>query len=89
MNNEKCPCCSNHCFKDHLGCERGEEYFKNQSSYEPKSLEEKIIKNLRECGHFLHHNKEFNFSRLLSNFSEDELNNLYQLLSKIIDNQKK
>lgn len=38
--------------------------------------------NLRECGHLLHHNT-LDASELLINFSEEELEQLYKLLSKI------
>ncbi len=57
MNKEKCPCCSNHCSKDNLNCNRGKEYFKNQDSIKADySLKERVIMNLRKCGYLLHHN---------------------------------
>jgi hypothetical protein len=80
MNIEKCPCCPNHCSKDNLGCKRGKEYFNN--NLESNSIEENIIHDLRECGHLLHHNRE----TILKNFSNDELNELHKLLSKICNN---
>lgn len=87
MNEEKCPCCSNHCQKDSLGCGRGKEYFNNQKdNSKPKTLNEQVIIDLRKCGHSLHHNKDLDTNKILSNFSKDELNNLHKLLSKFINN---
>jgi hypothetical protein len=84
MNEEKCPCCPNHCLKDNLGCGRGRDYFNNQNnSFEPNTLNEKIIMDLRKCGHLLHHNRDLNTETILANFSDDELNELHKLLSKI------
>ena len=49
MNEEKCPCCSNHCQKDSLGCGRGKEYFNNQKdNSKPKTLNEQVIIDLRK-----------------------------------------
>lgn len=85
MNQENCPCCQNHCSKDNLGCERGKRHFniENSSNFEPNSLTEQVITDLRKCGHLLHHNKDLDTEDLLSVFSEDELNELHRLLSKI------
>lgn len=84
MKVEKCPCCPNHCSKDNLGCRRGIEHFNSpNNSSAPKSLCNQVIIDLRKCGHLLHHNKELNTDELLSNFSEEELNKLHKLLSKI------
>ena len=84
MNQENCPCCPNHCQKDNLGCGRGKEYFNNQgTNKEPKTLNEQVISDLRKCGHLLHHNRDLDTNEFLSCFSEDELNELHELLSKI------
>lgn len=84
MKEEKCPICPNHCSKDNLGCSRGREHFGNlDHDSKPKTLQEKIIADLRKCGHLLHHNKELDTNELLSVFSEDELSQLHELLSKI------
>lgn len=87
MNNETCPCCPNHCLIDNLGCGRGNKYFNNQNNIdEPSTLYEQIIMDLRKCGHMLHHNRDLNTDKLLSNFSEEELNKLHELLAKIHNN---
>lgn len=87
MNEERCPGCHNHCPKDNLGCGRGQEYFNNQNnSSEPKTLSEQVIMDLRKCGHLLHHNKDLNTNQILSSFSEEELDELHKLLSKITNN---
>lgn len=84
MNEETCPCCSNHCSKDRLSCGRGRAHFGSQSvNDEPKSINEQVIMDLRKCGHLLHHNKDLDVNELLSCFSEDELKQLHELLSKI------
>lgn len=85
MSEERCPCCSNHCLKDNLGCGRGAEYFNRDNDSNIKTLDEQVIMELRKCGHLLHHNKELNPEKLLSVFSEQELNQLHSLLSKIHD----
>lgn len=82
MNNENCPCCPNHCSKDNLSCGRGREYFNNYSK-EPKTLNDQIIMDIRKVGHLLHHNKDLDTNKLLSTLSENELNKLHELLSKI------
>lgn len=87
MNEEKCPCCFNHCSKDELKCRQGRDYFSDlTNNSEPRTLREQVIIDLRKCGHLLHHNKELNTNKFLSNFSEEELNNLHELLLKIYNN---
>lgn len=84
MNQENCPCCPNHCAKDNLSCGRGREHFsKGNANNVAKSMPEKVIDELRRCGHLLHHNQDLDTKELLSGISEDELNKLYELLSKI------
>lgn len=83
MEQEKCPCCPNHCPKDDLGCGRGKEHFSNVNDNNEKSIGDKVIMELRRCGHILHHNREFDIEKLLSDFSEEELYKLHELLSKI------
>ncbi len=85
MNNENCPCCSNNCPKDNLGCRRGIEHFNNQSvnNIEFKSIDEQVVVDLRRCGHLLHHNKDLDSKELLKEFTKEELNKLHELLSKI------
>lgn len=89
MNSEYCPCCPNHCTEDHLNCGRGKEYFNRQNDYniEPKTFQEQVIMDLKKCGHLLHHNKNWNADELLSNFSEEELHELHDLLSKFCGNE--
>lgn len=89
MNNENCPCCPNHCSKDNLSCGRGRDFYNSQDdNNEAKSLNEQVIMDLRKCGHLLHHNRELTSEELLSNFSEEELNNLHELLFRIHSNIK-
>lgn len=90
MNDEtKCPCCPNHCDADNLSCGRGREYFnKETTSHEPQTLNEKIIYDLKRCGHLLHHNKEVDTNKVLSVFNEEELQELHDLLSKFYNNVK-
>lgn len=84
MDQEKCPCCPNHCSKDNLGCNRGRDYFSNKDEkIEPKTLNEQVIADLRKCGHLLHHNRDLDINEFLSNLTEEELNKLHELLSKI------
>lgn len=84
MNQENCPCCPNHCPKDNLGCERGRAYFNEENKEnEESSLEDKVIGDLRRCGHMLHHNRDLDTKELLSSLSDDELNKLHELLFKI------
>jgi hypothetical protein len=90
MSEEKCPCCSNHCSKDNLKCGRGKEYFNSECNVnELNSLNEKVIMDLRKCGHILHHNRDLNEGKLLFNFSEDEINQLHELLVKFYSNAEK
>lgn len=87
MNEEKCPCCHNHCNVNNLSCGRGiEHFYKSKEISEPKTLNEQIIIDLRKCGHLLHHNKDLNMNEVLSNFSLEELNDLHELLSKFYSN---
>lgn len=89
MEEEKCPCCPNHCEKDHLGCGCGKDYFSNShSNSEPKTLIEQVITDLRKCGHTLHHHRELDSTQFLSALSEEELNKLHELLSKICNNRE-
>lgn len=89
MNDKNCPMCHNHCPKDNLGCGRGREYFNNlNNNSEPKTLSEEVLMDLRKCGHLLHHNKDLDTNKILSDFSENELNQLHELLSKIHDNNE-
>jgi hypothetical protein len=83
MSEEKCPCCPNHCSKDNLGCGRGKNYFNN--NLEEISLNEKVISDLRKCGHLLHHNSDLDTESLLANFSEVELKSLHNLLTKFLN----
>lgn len=89
MNTESCPCCPNHCPKDNLGCGKGRAHFNNQNdnSLEPRTLNEQVIMDLKKSGHLLHHNRDLDTTKLLSNFSEEELNELHKLLSKFYCNQ--
>lgn len=88
MKEEKCPCCPNHCEKDNLGCGRGRDYFNNSQNNhaEPKTKQDQVIEGLRKCGHMLHHRKELMADDILSNFSEEELDQFHTLLSKINGN---
>lgn len=87
MNNSNCPCCPNHCSKDNLSCGRGKEYFSNSNKdLESETIEEKVLMDLRKCGHILHHNKELDSNSILSSFSKEELENLHQLLMKFHNN---
>lgn len=86
MNNEKCPCCHNHCDKDNLSCSRGIEYFNKEDNSEQLTINEKVINNLRKCGHFLHHAEKMANDSLLAGLSENELNELNLLLAKICNN---
>lgn len=87
MSTENCPCCPNHCPKDNLGCGRGREYFSNlnneQKPIEQDSISSKIIMDLKRCGHMLHHNHDIKPEEILANLSNEELNKLHELLSKI------
>lgn len=86
-NKEECPCCPNHCKEDSLGCARGRDYFSNENNtFEPKTITDQVIIDLRKCGHILHHNRDLNTSDFLSELSEEELNKLHELLSKIHSN---
>lgn len=83
MELEKCPCCPNHCPKDNLGRGKGREHFSHSNDSIEKTTSEKVIIELQRCGHLLHHNRNFNNDKLLSNFSEEELDKLYELLFKV------
>ena len=80
---EVCPGCENHCDKNNLRCGRGRNYFSCQTQNSEASIEEQVMEDLRKCGHILHHAKELDQSSFLSNLSEDELETLHELLSKI------
>lgn len=88
MNEEKCPCCHNHCDINNLSCGRGIAHFNKSNEEEPKTLNEQVIMDLRKCGHLLHHNKDLNIEKLTSVLSNDELIILHNLLSKIYTNIK-
>lgn len=83
---ENCPCCPNHCLKENLQCNKGRNYFENNNRdfSNTNTLEEKVIEDLRKCGHMLHHNKNLNPSELLTIYSKEELERLHDLLSKIM-----
>lgn len=83
MNSENCPCCPNHCEKDNLRCGKGRDYFNHLSDLEPSTISEKVIEDLRKCGHLLHHNKDIEANEFLSSLTDDELKELHLLLSKI------
>lgn len=85
MKEEYCSCCSNHCLKENLQCNKGKNYFNsnNSSSFRTNLLEEKVIEDLRNCGHILHHNKTLNVNELLTVYSKEKLKELHRLLSKI------
>lgn len=84
MKEENCPCCSNHCPKDNLSCGRGVAHFSNTNNEsEINSIEEQVVADLRKCGHMLHHSHDVNPEELLSNLTDDELQKLHELLSKI------
>lgn len=84
MKEENCPCCPNHCDKENLNCWRGREYFGSTNRQDdPKTLEEKVISELRKSGHKLHHQREGNPIEMLSNMTKEELETLHELLSKI------
>lgn len=85
MNHEKCPCCPNHCEVNNLDCDKGKEYYNHLNVSKVSTVNDKIVNQLRKCGHFLHHRNlaEINF---LSTLSNDELNDLHRLLSKVSDN---
>lgn len=85
MNEEnRCPMCPNHCEKDNLSCHRGEEYFSTTSERkEPSTIEEKVISDLRACGHMLHHNRDLDIKSVLGSLNAEELEILHKLLSKI------
>ncbi|MGM9878176.1 MAG: hypothetical protein ACI33S_05975 [Bacilli bacterium] len=97
MTNEKnCPCCPNHCSIDNLSCGKGKTYFNGNSSKSLKerneytekddssmTIDEKAMSKIRKCGHFLHHkDKEVSLDFL----SNDEKENLIDILSKCLDN---
>lgn len=87
MSEEHCPFCSNHCSKENLGCGRGRNYFDNKSNRcDFITMNEQIIIDLRKCGNLLHYNRNLDIDKILLNFSEDELNKLHELLSKINNN---
>lgn len=89
MNEEKCPCCPNHCEKDNLGCGRGRNYFNSsKKDVEINSIEEQVMQDLRTCGHILHHNKDIDVSALFKTLSPEELDKLHLMLMKIYDNVK-
>lgn len=89
MSQEKCPCCVNHCSKESLSCGRGRDYFYNQSNRpEATAIQEQVIMNLRKCGHSLYCNRDLEGEKILMDFSEEELNILHELLSKIENNMK-
>lgn len=84
METLKCPCCSNHCEKENLSCGRGVDYFSNPKSLEKtETIEEEVIRDLRKCGHLLHHNPNLNTNDLLNDFFKEELEQLHTLLAKI------
>lgn len=88
MNIENCPNCPNHCPKDNLGCGRGRAYFnlEEKEIQEPKTLNEQVIADIRKCGHILHHNRDINVDETLSSFTEEELKEMHELLSKFYQN---
>lgn len=83
MEQEKCPCYPNHCPLDDLNCGKGREYFSRRDNNTEKTTNEKVIMELLRCGHLLHHNRNANIDKLLSDFKEEELDKLYKLLSKV------
>lgn len=98
MNEEKCPCCSNHCDVKNLSCGKGKEYFaKNTNKNENyrshhlekdesvMTLDERTIYIIQKCGHFLHHSEKIYSLNFLSN---EEKQQLISILSKCLDNWK-
>lgn len=84
MDKKECPCCPKHCSIDNLSCRKGNEYFNNHNTNkEPQTLNEQVIMDLRKCGHLLHHNRGLNTNEILSDFSQEELSQLHELLFRI------
>lgn len=84
MNSQNCPCCPNHCEKSNLGCGRGVEYYNNLSNPErQKTASDEVISDLRRCGHILHHNESQDTSSFLSGLTDEEIDKLHELLSKV------
>ena len=85
-----CPCCHRHCPADALNCGRGQKYFEKKEypgNRHPETTEEKIILQLRRCGHFLHHTKESaaDAEQLLGALSDEERTTLSSLLEKCLE----
>lgn len=85
MEEEKCPCCPNHCEKENLSCGRGKDYFEGNNA-EPEEISEKVLRDLKKCGHFLHHNHGINKDNFFKNLSDEELKILHELLIKLNSN---
>lgn len=62
MNNEKCPCCPNHCGKNSLKCEKGKAYFSQDVPNSQKSNDE------------FHHNHHRNHHKEHKHFSNENKN---------------
>jgi hypothetical protein len=82
MGEMNCPICPNHCSKDHLACPRGKNYFSKESN---EQVDNDVIKDLRKCGHMLHHNRNLDVNEILSKFSNEELETLHLLLKRIYE----
>lgn len=93
MKEEKCPCCPNHCSINNLSCGKGKSYFsndKNENKHHfekeiPNTVEEKLLQEMKKCGHHLHHNRESNLDFL----TNEEKETLTNLLSKCYNNWNK
>lgn len=115
--NKVCPCCGSQCQSDALQCGRGRRYFEqrevkshesrnshhcNHSEEECDGIEGRLMRQLRTCGRYLHHNggKKSGQNRILSvlsrhgSMSQRELQetlgvqsgSLSEILSKIESN---
>ncbi|MGN1307469.1 MAG: hypothetical protein ACI4V3_07350 [Faecousia sp.] len=86
-----CPCCENHCPQEYLQCAKGMEYFGTAPTEpSPRTTEERVLRLLRKCGHYLHHSAgcDADSATLLSALSEEEKELLAALLSRCVQSRQ-
>lgn len=89
MEQEYCPCCSNHCHREKLKCKKGKRFFGTESERQPSArpAEEDVEllhdckKLLRKCAKRARHDNE---KDTVENLTEEEMQTLYALLKKCL-----
>ncbi|MGN0818619.1 MAG: hypothetical protein ACI4L9_06585 [Candidatus Coproplasma sp.] len=89
MEEQRCPCCSNHCNREKLKCKKGKRYFGAARKASKSELGEELQegqKLLRDCKKLIKkcakRARRGEMEEALGNLSEEEMQTLCALLKK-------